>query len=117
MVTDLPLGATPRFCGPRISERGPSLIRFSLMLFLAVVIVIGVVPTTTAIADRPRAALRPAALAGSEAITHPGLAVRSSIMTFVGITVVASTATATTVGGILYRVLVPNRLARISRPG
>lgn len=109
MLIDLPLGTLTGFRKPRISERGRGLIRIALMLFLAVVAVIGVVPTTIATADAPRATLWLAALAGSVAITLTGLAVRSSMVTFVGITAVAWMVTAqstTTVGGILYRCLV-----------
>lgn len=109
MLTDLPLGTLPVFRAPRISERGRGVIRVALMVFLAVVAVIGVVPTTIAVANAPRAALGLAALAGSAAVTLTGLAVRSSMVTFVGITAVAWMVTAestTTVGGILYRCLV-----------
>ncbi|PZS24203.1 MAG: hypothetical protein DLM61_22840 [Pseudonocardiales bacterium] len=109
MLTDLPLGSLPGFREPRISERGHGLIRVALLLFLAVVAVIGIVPTTIAIANAPRAALWLAALAGSAGITLTGLAVRSSMVTFVGITALAWMVTAestTTLGGILYRCLV-----------
>lgn len=109
MLADLPLGTLPGFREPRISERGRGLIRVALMVFLAAVAVVGVVPTTIAVANAPRAALWLAALAGSAAVTLTGLAVRSSMVTFVGITAVAWMVTAestTTIGGILYRCLV-----------
>jgi hypothetical protein len=107
MLIDLPLGTLPGFREPRISERGRGLIRIALMVFLAAVAVIGVVPTV-AIANAPRAALWLAALAGSAGVTLTGLAVRSSMVTFVGITAVAWMVTAestTTLAGILYRCL------------
>jgi hypothetical protein len=112
MLTDLPLGTLPGLREPRISERGRGLIRIALMVFLAAVAVIGVVPTTIAVGNAPRAALWLAALAGSvgsAGVTLTGLAVRSSMVTFVGITAVAWMVTAestTTLGGILYRCLV-----------
>jgi hypothetical protein len=79
MLADLPLGTLPGFREPRISERGRSLIRVALMVFLAVVAVVGVVPTTIAVANAPRAALWLAALAGSAAVTRHRHAVRSSL--------------------------------------
>jgi hypothetical protein len=89
MLIDLPLGTLPGLREPRISERGRGLIRIALMVFLAAVAFIGVVPTTAAIANAPGAALWLAALAGSAGITLTGLAARSSMVTFVGITAVA----------------------------
>jgi hypothetical protein len=109
MLAEFALGTLPGFREPRVGERGRWSIRVALMLFLAAVAIIGAVPTSTAIADGPRAAIWLTALAGSAVLTLIGLVVRSSMVTFIGITAVAWMVTAestTTAGGVLYRCLV-----------
>ena len=109
MFADFPLGQLPGYRPPRFSESWRRSVRAALALFLVLVAVVGLVPTNTAIASAPRAAVWLAVLGGSAAITLAGLAVRSSMITFVGITSVAWMVTAestTTAGGIAYRCLI-----------
>lgn len=109
MFADLPLTRLPGFKAPRLGEAARRWLRVYLLLFLAVTAVVGALPLHAATASQARAALWVAVLAGSAALTVGGVIVRSSMVTFVGITAVAWMVTAeslSTVGGVIYRCLV-----------
>jgi hypothetical protein len=109
MFADLPLTQLPGFKAPRLGERARRWLRTYLLVFLAIAAVVGGLPMQTQTADTTRVALWVAVLAGAAAITIGGAIVRSSMVTFVGITAVAWMVTAeslSTTGGIIYRGLV-----------
>ena len=109
MFADLPLTRLPGFKAPRLGEAARRWLRVYLLVFLAVTAVAGALPMHTQTASTAWAALWVSVLAGSATLTLGGIIVRSSMVTFVGITAVAWMVTAeslSTVGGVVYRCLV-----------
>ncbi len=109
MFADLPLTRLPGFKSPRLGEAARRSLRVYLLVFLAVTAVVGALPMHTTTAAPARVALWVAVLAGSAALTLGGVIIRSSMVTFVGITAVAWMVTAESlnnVGAAVYRCLV-----------
>lgn len=108
MFTGFPLTPVEGFKPPRVSEAGRHRIRVALWIFSATVALVGVLPTSVTLATPARAVPVLILLAAAAAITISGLAIRSSMVTFTGITSLAWLVTAdsmTTTGVIIYRAL------------
>jgi hypothetical protein len=116
MFADLPLDSLPGFRAPRITERGRATFRLALTVFLALVALVGSMPPSETLSNRPVAAVWLTILAGSIGVTLGGIVARSSMITFVGMTAVAWMVTGestTTLGGVLYRVLLLTVAGRV----
>jgi hypothetical protein len=116
MFADLPLDGLPGSRTPRISERGRAALRAVSAVFLALAAVIGSLLAGVIQSNPLLAGVWLAMLAGSVAVTFAGFAARSSMITFVGVTVVAWMVTGestTTLGGVRYRALLLTVAGRI----